>query len=219
MKSIIPYSETKLNLEFPLAEADLFMMPANHKPIFDYSYSLTIDGEIESRKEIETIKVIMEFLSSVEEAYKNDEEKVQAVNSMVIKYHEYLSNLEMQKTSNKDLINCLQSLEADHYFTDCQRNFLLCLIDEQDSKGNNIEYTLNDCIVFSPFETFNSDEEYNIFGCMSPVHLKIKLLGGRSYTSVFIEAKKSQWVGLPDMKLVISSAIEIKEVPFESCVV
>lgn len=80
----------------------------------------------------------MEFLSAVEEAYKNDQEKVQAVNGMVIKYHEYLSNLEMLKTSNKDLINCLQSLEADHYFTDCQRNFLLSLIDEQDSKGNNI---------------------------------------------------------------------------------
>lgn len=44
----------------------------------------------------------------------------------------------MQKSSNKDLINCLQSLEADHYFTNCQRNFLLSLIDEQDSKGNNI---------------------------------------------------------------------------------
>lgn len=57
---------------------------------------------------------------------------------MVLSYHEYLNNLEMQPTSNKDLINCLQSLEADHYFTDCQRNFLLALIDEQDSKGNNI---------------------------------------------------------------------------------
>ena len=76
---------------------------------------------------------------------------------MVIKYHEYLSNLQQQKTSNKDLINCLQSLEADHYFTNCQRNFLLALIDEQDSKGNNIEYTLNDKIVYSPFETFDSD--------------------------------------------------------------
>ena len=43
---------------------------------------------------------------------------------------------------------------------------------------------------------------------MSPVHLKIKLLG--SSPSVYIEVKKSQWVGLPDMKLVISSTIEIK---------
>jgi hypothetical protein len=54
---------------------------------------------------------------------------------------------------------------------------------------------------------------------MSPVHLKIRLLGGRSYTSVYIEAKKSQWVALLDLKLVVSSAIEIKEVPFESCIV
>ena len=45
---------------------------------------------------------------------------------------------------------------------------------------------------------------------MSPVHLKIKLLGSRNYSSVYIEVKKSQWVGLPDMKLVISSTIEIK---------
>lgn len=57
---------------------------------------------------------------------------------MVIRYHEYLNNLEQNKSCNKDLINCLQSLEADHYFTNCQRNFLLSLIDEQDSKGNNI---------------------------------------------------------------------------------
>lgn len=92
----------------------------------------------------------------------------------------------MVRTSNKELINCLQSLEADNYFSVCQRNFLLSLIDEQDSKGNNIEYTLNDKIVFSPFETFDSDEEYNIFGGMSPVHLKIRLLGGRGYTSVYI---------------------------------
>ena len=92
----------------------------------------------------------------------------------------------MVRTSNKELINCLQSLEADNYFSVCQRNFLLSLIDEQDSKGNNIEYTLNDKIVFSPFETFDSDEEYNIFGGMSPVRLKISLLGGRGYTSVYI---------------------------------
>lgn len=46
VKSIIPYSENKLNLDVPLAEADLFMMPANHKPIFDYTYSMTVDGEI-----------------------------------------------------------------------------------------------------------------------------------------------------------------------------
>jgi hypothetical protein len=68
-----------------------------------------------------------------------------------MRYHEYLSNLEALPTSNKDLINCLQLLEADHYFTICQRNFLLSLIDDQDAKGNNIEYTLNDKIVYSPF--------------------------------------------------------------------
>lgn len=57
---------------------------------------------------------------------------------MIVNYNEYLANLEMQKSPNKDLIHCLQSSEADHYFTNCERNFLLALIDEQDSKGNNI---------------------------------------------------------------------------------
>ena len=42
---------------------------------------------------------------------------------------------------------------------------------------------------------------------MSPVQLKIKILGGRSYSSVYIQIKKHQWVGTPDMKLVVSSAL------------
>ena len=105
---------------------------------------------------------------------------------MVIKYHEYLANLEMQPGCNRDLINCLQSLEADNYFSDCQRNFLLSLIDDQDIRGNNLEYTLAGRIVHTPLETYDCDQEYNIFGGMSPVHLKIRILGGRSYTSVFI---------------------------------
>ena len=54
---------------------------------------------------------------------------------------------------------------------------------------------------------------------MSPVHLKMWILGGRSYSSVFIEIKKSQWVTVPEMKLIISTALEVREIPFESCVV
>lgn len=40
-------------------------MPKNPKPIFSYEYSLTYDGEVESRKEIEYIKIIMQLLTSI----------------------------------------------------------------------------------------------------------------------------------------------------------
>jgi hypothetical protein len=42
----------KLNFEFIEDEVRPVMMPKNPKPIFSYEYSLTYDGEIESRKEI-----------------------------------------------------------------------------------------------------------------------------------------------------------------------
>lgn len=116
----------------------------------------------------------------------------------------------MDPTSNKDLINCLQSLEADNYFNESQRNFLLSLIDEHDIRGNNSELTLEQRIVYSPLEIYNSDEEYNIFGNMSPVHLKIRILGSFSYDSVYIEIKKNQWASVSDLNLVISSAVETK---------
>ena len=45
-KSIMTYSQTKLDLSFLEGEVTLFMMPRNPKPIFDYEYSLTGDGEI-----------------------------------------------------------------------------------------------------------------------------------------------------------------------------
>ena len=68
-KSLLTYSETKLDLSFLEGEVSLFMMPKNPKPIFDLEYSLTADGEIESRKEIETIKVIMDLLNAVMEVH------------------------------------------------------------------------------------------------------------------------------------------------------
>lgn len=71
----------------------------------------------------------------------------------------------------------------------------------------------------SPLEVYDCDQEYNIFGGMSPVHLKIRIIGARSYASVYIEIKKSQWVTVPEMKLIVSSAMEVKEIPFESCIV
>lgn len=68
-------------------------MPKNPKPIFDLEYSLTADGEIESRKELETIKVIMRLLNAVEEVYKGFPEVVETVSNMVVRYNGYLNGL------------------------------------------------------------------------------------------------------------------------------
>lgn len=68
-------------------------------------------------------------------------------------------------------------------------------------------------------EIYDRDEEYNIFGNMSPVHLKIRVIGSSGYDTVYIEIKKNNWASVSDMILVISSAVEIKEVPFESGIV
>lgn len=77
----------------------------------------------------------MNLLSALQEVHKEVQD---TINVIIIDYHQYLEQLEGQRTANKDLINCLQSLEGDHYFSECQRNFLLSLIDSQDTKGNNI---------------------------------------------------------------------------------
>jgi hypothetical protein len=45
------------------------MMPKNPKPIFTYEYSLTYDGEVESRKEIEYIKIIMRLLNHIQKVH------------------------------------------------------------------------------------------------------------------------------------------------------
>lgn len=101
----------------------------------------------------------------------------------------------------------MKKSEADHYFNDSQRNFLLSLIDETDHRGNNIELTLDKKIVYSPMEIYDRDEEYNIFGNMSPVHLKIRVIGSSGYDTVYIEIKKNNWASVSDMILVISSAV------------
>ena len=49
----------------------------------------------------------MDLLAAVEEVH---EEKQPIVNNIVINYHQYLADLEVQPGSNSDLIHCLQSL-------------------------------------------------------------------------------------------------------------
>lgn len=54
---------------------------------------------------------------------------------------------------------------------------------------------------------------------MSPVQLTIRLHPHPSYSTVYIHIKKNQWVQTQsELKLIVSSGIEKKEVPFESSI-
>lgn len=116
----------------------------------------------------------------------------------------------MSQNSNKDLIYCLQTGTADQYLTQGQRNFLLSLIDEYDSRGNNFELNLDGNIMYSPYEMYECEDEINIFGPMSPVQLTVKFHVHSSFNSVFLEVKKNNWVSTPKLKLLISSGMEKK---------
>jgi hypothetical protein len=57
----------------------------------------------------------------------------------------------------------------------------------------------------------------NVFGPMSPVQLSISVKNHPSYASAYIHVKKNQWVNIQaDLKLVVSSGVEKKELPLES---
>jgi len=50
---------------------------------------------------------------------------------------------------------------------------------------------------------------------MSPVQLTIKLHGHSSYSAVYLHIKKNMWVQAQgELKMIVSSGIEKKEVPF-----
>jgi hypothetical protein len=52
---------------------------------------------------------------------------------------------------------------------------------------------------------------------MSPVQLSISVKNHPSYASAYIHVKKNQWVNIQaDLKLVVSSGVEKKELPLES---
>lgn len=42
---------------------------------------------------------------------------------------------------------------------------------------------------------------------MSPVHLKIRIIGNSGYDTVYIEIKKNNWASVSDLNLVVSSAV------------
>lgn len=140
----------KLNFQFIQDEIRVVMMPKNPKPIFLFDYSLTYDGEIESRKEIEYIKIIMHLLQEIPRIHENFLEEVDLI---ILDYHRYLNNLESKDDSNKELINCLQTLEADYYLNDCQKYFLLALLDNSPNvRYINHETNLEDLVLYSHAE-------------------------------------------------------------------
>jgi hypothetical protein len=192
-------------------------MPKNPKPIFTYDYSLTYDGEVESRKEIEYIKIIMRLLTHIQKVHDAYAEDIEA---LVLDYHRYLADLENRDDSNKELVNCLQTLEADYYFNDSQRNFLLAAMGNPLEVGRcNHEPNLEEAVLYSHCETIEFEDEVNIFGPMSPVQLTIRLHPHPSYASLYIHVRKNQWVQTQsELKLIVSSAVEKKELPFESCI-
>jgi hypothetical protein len=49
---------------------------------------------------------------------------------------------------------------------------------------------------------------------MSPIQLTVRLIPHQSYSKVYIHIKKNQWVGVSALKLIVSSGMEKKEVPF-----
>jgi hypothetical protein len=114
----------------------------------------------------------------------------------------------------------LQALEADYYLNDCQRYFLLSLIPNPLSPNSiNSETNLEDTLLYSHCESIECEDEVNIFGPMSPLQLTIKLHPHPSFSSVYIHIKKNQWVQTQsELKLIVSSGVEKKEVPFESAI-
>lgn len=65
---------------------------------------------------------LLTHIQKVHDSYAED------IETLVLDYHRYLNDLEARDDANKELVNCLQTLEADYYFNDSQRNFLLATI-------------------------------------------------------------------------------------------
>lgn len=80
------------------------MMPKNPKQIFNMTYARSIEGQIESVREVEYIKNILHLLATIP---KNYEELAEQINNLVVEYQTYLNKLESLPDSNRDLINAL----------------------------------------------------------------------------------------------------------------
>jgi hypothetical protein len=82
----------------------------------------------------------MSLLQQIPKVHDNFTE---IIDGIYVDYHQYLNDLEQRNDSNKELINCLQTLEADYYFSECHRNFLLALIENSSKlKEKNVEMNL-----------------------------------------------------------------------------
>ena len=92
----------------------------------------------------------MRLLDKVAKAHQDYAEEIDRI---VVEYHRYLGDLETRNDSNKELINCLQTLEADYYFNDCQRAFLLTALGQGTLRELNFETNLEDSLLYSPWES------------------------------------------------------------------
>ncbi len=134
----------------------------------------------------------MHLLTQIPKIHEVYNEEIQ---NIMVDYHRYLNDLQFREDANKELINCLQRLEADYYFNDSQKYFLMaCQLPSYDLRTLNQETNLQDLLLYSSSESVSFDDEINIFGPMSPVQLTIKLHPHPSYSSVYIHIKKNQWV-------------------------
>ena len=126
----------------------------------------------------------MNLLNQISKIHDNFSEDIQII---TVDYHKYLNELEERQDSNKQLINCLQTLEADYYFNQSQKDFLLAAMDNSININHiNVETNLEQSLLYSHYQTIDSQEEINIFGPMSPLQLTIKLHPHPSYSSVYI---------------------------------
>jgi len=98
------------------------MMPKNPKQIFSASYARSIEGQIESVKEVEYIKNILHLLATLPQHYQ---ELASPIDNLVAEYQGYLGKLESLPDCNRDLINALFELEEEPMIADIGRNFLL----------------------------------------------------------------------------------------------
>lgn len=67
----------------------------------------------------------MQLLTSIPKIHEAYSPQIETI---IAEYHRYLSDLEVREDANKELINCLQTLEADYYFNTPQRHFLLAIM-------------------------------------------------------------------------------------------
>ena len=126
LAGILTYEQLTQQLKTDFIEGELkpFMMPRHPKLIFTTEYALTQEGIIESSKEVEYIRNILNLLTILPNYYP---EVAVAIDNLIIEYRDYLTVLEAINDSNKELISVLLELSDEPSITDVSRNLLLAV--------------------------------------------------------------------------------------------